>query len=132
MGCARNEVDSEERAGRVELAGWTLADSGEDSDVVLVNTCGVIQAAKQDSIDELLGAAGGKAAVVAAGCRAERSGSGLADALPEAQVLSFDDYANIADRLDDVVAGRRWAAHEPRDRGKLLPLTPSPPPAAGR
>jgi len=131
MGCARNEVDSEELAGRLEQAGWTLADSGDEADVVLVNTCGFIQAAKQDSIDELLGAAGGKAAVVAAGCLAERYGSGLADALPEAQVLSFDDYANIADRLDDVVAGRRWAAHEPRDRRKLLPLTPAARPSSG-
>jgi len=130
MGCARNEVDSEELAGRLEQAGWTLADSGEDADVVLVNTCGFIQAAKQDSIDELLGAAGGKAAVVAAGCLAERYGSGLADALPEAQILSFDDYGSIAARLDDVVAGRRWAAHEPRDRRKLLPLTPAARPGA--
>ena len=130
MGCARNEVDSEELAGRLEQAGWTLADDGDEADVVLVNTCGFIQAAKQDSIDELLGAAGSGAAVVAAGCLAERYGSGLADALPEAQVLSFDDYANIADRLDDVVAGRRWAAHEPRDRRKLLPLTPSARPSA--
>jgi ribosomal protein S12 methylthiotransferase RimO len=131
MGCARNEVDSEELAGRLEQAGWTLADDGDDADVVLVNTCGFIQAAKQDSIDELLSAAGGGAAVVAAGCLAERYGSGLADALPEAQVLSFDDYANIADRLDDVVAGRRWTAHEPRDRRRLLPLTPAARPSAG-
>ncbi|HMG63082.1 MAG TPA: 30S ribosomal protein S12 methylthiotransferase RimO [Streptosporangiaceae bacterium] len=131
MGCARNEVDSEELAGRLEQAGWTLADDGDEADVVLVNTCGFIQAAKQDSIDELLGAAGGGAAVVAAGCLAERYGSGLADALPEAQVLSFDDYANIAYRLDDVVAGRRWQAHEPRDRRKLLPLTPAARPSAG-
>ena len=38
MGCARNEVDSEELAGRLEQAGWTLADSGDEADVVLVNT----------------------------------------------------------------------------------------------
>ena len=129
LGCARNEVDSEELAARLEQAGWTLADDADDADVVLVNTCGFIQAAKQDSIDELLGAAGGGAAVVAAGCLAERYGSGLAEALPEAQVLSFDDYGNIADRLDDVVAGRRWQAHEPRDRRQLLPLTPAARPA---
>ena len=40
-------------------------------------------------------------------------------------MLSFDDYGDIAARLDDVVAGKRWAAHEPRDRRKLLPLTPA-------
>jgi ribosomal protein S12 methylthiotransferase RimO len=131
LGCARNEVDSEELAARLEQAGWTVTDGGDDADVVLVNTCGFIQAAKQDSIDELLGAAGGGAAVVAAGCLAERYGSGLAEALPEAQVLSFDDYGNIAARLDDVVAGRRWQAHEPRDRRKLLPLSPAARPGAG-
>jgi ribosomal protein S12 methylthiotransferase RimO len=131
LGCARNEVDSEELAGRLEQAGWTVTEGAAEADVVLVNTCGFIQAAKQDSIDELLGAAGGGAQVVAAGCLAERYGSGLAEALPEAQVLSFDDYGNIAERLDDVVAGRRWQAHEPRDRRKLLPLTPSARPGAG-
>jgi ribosomal protein S12 methylthiotransferase RimO len=131
LGCARNEVDSEELAGRLEQAGWTVTEGAAEADVVLVNTCGFIQAAKQDSINELLGAAGGGAQVVAAGCLAERYGSGLADALPEAQVLSFDDYGDIAARLDDVVAGRRWQAHEPRDRRKLLPLTPSARPGAG-
>jgi ribosomal protein S12 methylthiotransferase RimO len=131
LGCARNEVDSEELAARLEQAGWTLTDDADDASVVLVNTCGFIQAAKQDSIDELLGAAGRGAAVVAAGCLAERYGSGLAQELPEAQVVSFDDYGDIAARLDDVVAGRRWQAHEPRDRRALLPLTPVARPGAG-
>jgi ribosomal protein S12 methylthiotransferase RimO len=125
MGCARNEVDSEELAARLEHGGWRLTDSAEDADVVLVNTCGFIQAAKQESIDELLGAGAGGAKVVAAGCLAERYGSGLAEALPEAQILSFDDYADIAARLDAVAAGERWAAHEPRDRRRLLPLSPA-------
>ena len=84
LGCARNEVDSEELAARLESAGWTVLDAGADAagggeaDVVLVNTCGFIQAAKQESIDELLGAGSGGAKVVAAGCLAERYGSTLA------------------------------------------------------
>ena len=130
LGCARNEVDSEELAARLEAGGWDLTD-GEQADVVLVNTCGFIQAAKQESIDELLSAAESGAAVVAAGCMAERYGSGLAEALPEAQVLSFDDYTNIAGRLDEVHAGKRWTAHEPRDRRKLLPISPAGRPGAG-
>jgi ribosomal protein S12 methylthiotransferase len=125
LGCARNEVDSEELAARLEHGGWQLADETEDAAVVLVNTCGFIQAAKQDSIDVLLEAAAGGAAVVAAGCLAERYGSGLAEAMPEAQILGFDDYEDIAARLDAVAAGQRWAAHEPRDRRKLLPLAPA-------
>jgi ribosomal protein S12 methylthiotransferase len=125
LGCARNEVDSEELAGRLAAGGWEVAADGEDASVVMVNTCGFIQAAKQESIDELLGAAESGAQVVAAGCLAERYGSELADALPEAQILSFDDYGDIATRLDDVLAGRRKAAHTPRDRRTLLPISPA-------
>ena len=125
LGCARNEVDSEELAARLEEGGWQLADDAQDADVVLVNTCGFIQAAKQESIDELLDAAAGGAKVVAAGCLAERYGSGLAEAMPEAQILSFDDYSDIAARLDAVLAGQRWDAHQPRDRRTLLPLSPA-------
>jgi ribosomal protein S12 methylthiotransferase len=125
LGCARNEVDSEELAARLEDGGWRIATADDEPDVVLVNTCGFIQAAKQESIDELLDAAGSGAKVAAAGCLAERYGSGLAEALPEAQVLSFDDYTDIAARLDAIAAGQRWDAHEPRDRRKLLPLSPT-------
>src|SRR5215472_9165700 len=125
LGCARNEVDSEELAGRLADGGWQLADETEEAAVVLVNTCGFIQAAKQESIDVLLDAAAGGATVVAAGCMAERYGSGLAEAMPEAQVLGFDDYEDIAARLDAVAAGERWEAHEPRDRRTLLPLAPA-------
>ena len=135
LGCARNEVDSEELAGRLDAAGWTLAgDGGAGGDgepqVVLVNTCAFIEAAKQESIAELLGAASGGARVVAVGCLAERYGSQLAEALPEAQVLSFDDYGDIAARLDAVLAGERRPAHQPRDRRRLLPLAPVTRPAA--
>ncbi|MGI5226832.1 30S ribosomal protein S12 methylthiotransferase RimO [Actinoallomurus sp. CA-142502] len=125
LGCARNEVDSEELAARLESAGWTLDDSG-DASVVLVNTCGFIDAAKKDSIDTLLAASDSGAKVVAAGCLAERYGAELAESLPEADaVLSFDDYAAIGERLDDVLTGRGHRSHKPQDRRKLLPLTPT-------
>jgi ribosomal protein S12 methylthiotransferase len=125
LGCARNEVDSEELAARLAAGGWTLRDEGEDADVVLVNTCGFIQAAKQESIDVLLAAADSKTKVAAVGCLAERYGAELAGELPEAQVLSFDDYADIAARLDDVLAGKKRPAHVARDRRTLLPVSPA-------
>jgi ribosomal protein S12 methylthiotransferase RimO len=125
LGCARNEVDSEELAARLAAGGWTLRGEGEDAAVVLVNTCGFIQAAKQESIDELLAAADSGARVAAVGCLAERYGTELADELPEAQVLSFDDYTDISARLDDVLAGRKRDAHVARDRRTLLPVSPA-------
>ena len=124
LGCARNEVDSEELAARLTASGWELTSDG-DASVVLVNTCGFIQAAKQESIDELLAAAESGARVAAVGCLAERYGTDLADELPEAQVLSFDDYGEIGARLDDVLAGRKRPAHVARDRRALLPITPA-------
>jgi len=130
LGCARNEVDSEELAGRLEASGWTLTDRDEAA-VVLVNTCGFIEAAKQESIAEILDGGDSGAHVVAAGCLAERYGSQLAEALPEAEVLSFDDYGDIGARLDAVLAGERRPAHQPRDRRRLLPVSPVRRPGAG-
>jgi ribosomal protein S12 methylthiotransferase len=124
LGCARNEVDSEELAARLAASGWDLT-SADEASVVLVNTCGFIQAAKQESIDELLSAAESGAKVAAVGCLAERYGADLAGELPEAQILSFDDYGDIGARLDDVLAGRRRPAHTARDRRTLLPITPA-------
>ena len=125
LGCARNEVDSEELAARLDRSGWTVVDDAEDADAVLVNTCGFIEAAKRDSIDTLLAAHETGAKVVAVGCLAERYGAELAGELPEADaVLGFDDYSDIGERLDDVLAGRKLSAHQPRDRRTLLPLTP--------
>ena len=125
LGCARNEVDSEELAARLDQSGWTVVDDAEGADAVLVNTCGFIEAAKRDSIDTLLAAHETGAKVVAVGCLAERYGAELARELPEADaVLGFDDYGEIGERLDDVLSGREMSAHQPRDRRTLLPLTP--------
>jgi ribosomal protein S12 methylthiotransferase len=125
LGCARNDVDSEELAARLEGEGWQLVDAPEDADAVMVNTCGFVEAAKRESIDTLMAARDTGRKVVAVGCLAERYGAELARELPEADaVLGFDDYTDIAARLDDVLAGRTRPAHEPRDRRTLLPLSP--------
>ena len=54
MGCTRNEVDSEELAGRLAADGWQLVEDASEADVAVVNTCGFIESAKKDSIDALL------------------------------------------------------------------------------
>lgn len=130
LGCARNEVDSEELAGRLEAGGFRLVEDPADADTVVVNTCGFVESAKKDSVDMLLEAAdlkttGHAQAVVAVGCMAERYGKELAESLPEADaVLGFDDYPDIAARLRSIVAGEVHEAHTPQDRRLLLPITP--------
>ncbi|WP_269856653.1 30S ribosomal protein S12 methylthiotransferase RimO [Streptomyces sp. RPT161] len=130
LGCARNEVDSEELAGRLAADGWQLVEDAAEADVAVVNTCGFVDAAKKDSVDALLEANDLKGeartkAVVAVGCMAERYGKELAEALPEADgVLGFDDYADISGRLQTILSGGVHAPHTPRDRRKLLPISP--------
>jgi ribosomal protein S12 methylthiotransferase len=130
LGCARNDVDSEELAGRLAADGFRLVDDPADAETVVVNTCGFVEAAKKDSVDTLLAASdlkeGGRTrAVVAVGCLAERYGKDLAESLPEADaVLGFDDYPEIAARLRSVLAGETLHPHTPQDRRKLLPISP--------
>jgi ribosomal protein S12 methylthiotransferase len=131
MGCARNDVDSEELAGRLAADGWKLVDDAAQAEVAVINTCGFIESAKQDSINTLLEAHalkenGVTKAVVAVGCMAERYGEELASALPEADgILSFDDYQDISARLGDILSGHKPTPHTPQDRRKLLPITPA-------
>jgi ribosomal protein S12 methylthiotransferase len=141
LGCARNDVDSSELAGRLQADGYRLVgyddnnDDGTDNstddstdkcpDVIVVNTCAFVDSAKKDSIDAVLAAADTGAKVVAVGCLAERYGRELAEALPEADaVLGFDAYPRLGALLGDVLAGHRPAAHTPTDRRTLLPISP--------
>ncbi len=127
LGCGRNEVVSEKLAGRLESHGWKLVDPDADAppDVVLVNTCGFVETAKKDSVDELLSAADTPAAVVAVGCLAERYGVELAESIPEVDaVLGFDDYAELPARLEDTLAARLHPPHVPADRRERLPVIP--------
>jgi ribosomal protein S12 methylthiotransferase len=131
LGCARNDVDSEELAGRLAADGWVLVSDPAQADVAVVNTCGFIETAKKDSLDALLEANalkghGKTQAVVAVGCMAERYGKELAEALPEADaILGFDDYVDISARLNTILSGGHLQAHTPKDRRSLLPIAPS-------
>lgn len=131
LGCSRNDVDSEELAARLDSDGFELVDDPDAAEVIMVNTCGFIEQAKQDSINTLLAAndhkqTGATKKVVAVGCMAERYGTELAEALPEADaVLGFDSYPQITDRLRGLLDGEHLASHTPRDRRTLLPAAPN-------
>ena len=125
LGCARNDVDSDELSARLDSAGWEVTGSDDAADVIVVNTCGFIASAKKDSIDTVLAASDTGVPVVVAGCLAERYGRELAAELPEAAaVIGFDDYTRLPDMLDRIISGERPQAHEPRDRRTLIPISP--------
>ena len=91
LGCPKNQVDSDKLTGTLLADGMTAADSAESADLVVVNTCAFIEAARQESIETVLALAGSRkdgARVVVTGCMAERYGDELAEALPEVDAVS--------------------------------------------
>lgn len=118
MGCAKNEVDSEHMALRLECAGYAITDDYENADVVIVNTCSFIQAATEESIDAILEVAGcesvasGKAHLVVAGCMPARYGSDLESELPEAsRFVPCSDESKIVDIVDSLLGVERLPGH---------------------
>lgn len=86
LGCSKNQVDSENILGEFGRAGFIRAKDGENPDVTVINTCGFIEAAKEESIAEILAALGNKVAgekLVVAGCLAQRYMEDLKRDIPE-------------------------------------------------
>jgi ribosomal protein S12 methylthiotransferase len=91
LGCPKNQVDSDKLAGTLLADGLTAVEDPAAADVVVVNTCAFIEEARQESVDVVLDLARRKAdgaRLVVTGCLAERYGTELADALPEADAVA--------------------------------------------
>ncbi len=91
LGCPKNQVDSEKLAGTLHAGGYAPAGQPESADLVVVNTCAFIEAARQESIETILTMADARrpgARLVVTGCLAERYGDDLADALPEVDLVA--------------------------------------------
>jgi ribosomal protein S12 methylthiotransferase len=90
LGCPKNAVDSDKVVASLLADGLTPAGQAEDADLIVVNTCAFVEAARQESIDTALALADSKrpgARLVVTGCMAERYGTELAEALPEADAV---------------------------------------------
>ncbi|MFN3241671.1 MAG: 30S ribosomal protein S12 methylthiotransferase RimO [Planctomycetota bacterium] len=140
LGCARNLVDSEVLLGHVVEEGLQVVSDAEDADVVVVNTCGFIETAKQESIDTILSVAALKEeanlkGVIAVGCLAQRYGEQLKEQIPELDgVFGLSDYSGVPNVVRKIVNGseRRWTAtvdggkpKGPRSDQKRCLLTPA-------
>jgi ribosomal protein S12 methylthiotransferase len=91
LGCPKNQVDSDKLAGTLQLAGYVQAVAPEAADLVVVNTCAFIEAARQESVDVILALSDARrpdSRLVVTGCLAERYGDELAVALPEVDLVA--------------------------------------------
>lgn len=113
LGCPKNQVDSEIMLGELERRGWELVADPDDADTVIVNTCGFIEEAKQESIDAILelaadkktGAPDGGRRLLVAGCMVQRYGEELAREIPEIDGFIGLDQIREVDRLVQLGGG---------------------------
>src|SRR5262249_23170283 len=101
LGCPKNQVDTELMLGQVEAAGHALVEAPDDADVIVVNTCAFIDAAKEESVDTILEMAEYKKAakkkLVVTGCLAQRYAADLSKDIPEIDhILGSSDFPSLA------------------------------------
>ena len=119
--CARNRVDSEVMLGSLLKQDWAITDVAEEADAVIINTCGFIEAAKEESVQTILEAAELKKnnpelKLVVAGCLTQRYKKQLVTGLPEVDLfIGTDEFPAIAN-----------AARDQGPQGRLIPLARVP------
>ena len=106
LGCTKNQVDSEMILGVFKRQGFNIVNQVEEADIIVVNTCGFIQSAKEEAIDTILEMADYKQqrckALIVTGCLAKRYKSQIVEAMPEVDlVIGVDEYDNISEILSN-------------------------------
>lgn len=135
LGCAKNRVDGEMMMATLKNEGFCLVNDAALADVAIVNTCGFIDDAKQESIDEILELAklkqeGQIRAIVVTGCMAERYREEIRKELPEADaVIGIGANTEIADIIRQTLGGQNPESFPPKNRlplyGERVHSTPS-------
>jgi len=122
LGCVKNTVDSEIIAGGLEAAGIQLVDEAEDANTIIINTCGFIGDAKEESVEVILDAAqlkttGQLQELLVAGCLSARYRKELTKEMPEVdRFFVTEDFRNIF----EYIAAKPHLADDPDHRRKLL------------
>jgi ribosomal protein S12 methylthiotransferase len=114
LGCPKNLVDSEMILGHLGAEGLVVTPSAEEADVIIVNTCGFVESAKEESINTILEAcrlkeeSKNRKKVVAAGCLAQRYGSELRREIPELDaIVGLGEYGDLDGTLRGLLKARR-------------------------
>ncbi|MGI5849126.1 MAG: 30S ribosomal protein S12 methylthiotransferase RimO [Christensenellales bacterium] len=121
LGCAKNRIDTEHMLGVLAMSNAVIVDEPDDADVIIVNTCGFINEAKQESIDTILEMAKYKEAnarvLAVTGCLAQRYAKDLVDELPEVDVfLGVSCYSKICDAIKSALSGKKYVCCERLDQ----------------
>ena len=113
LGCAKNRVDSEQMLGMMGKENYELVNDPSQAEILIVNTCGFIESAKEEAIDTLLEMAqykknGTCRLLVATGCLVQRYGPALKEQMPEIDVvLGVGEYPRLLEALEEGLGGNR-------------------------
>ena len=139
LGCPKNTVDGEVMLGDLFANGFDVVDDHDDADAVIVNTCGFVEDAKNESVDAILAAArlksdteaaGGKKKIIVTGCLAQRYAEDLAAEMPEVDVvMGFEEYKNLPGALGSALGVSTEPVDSSARRGRVRVGTASPPSA---
>ncbi len=127
LGCPKNQVDAEQMLGVLAGSGFEITSEQTEADVIVVNTCGFIESAKEESIEAILEAArmkkqGKCAKVIIAGCLAQRYKEELLQELPEADVvIGTGEIGRISEICEQALAGKERAVESIRADHGLRP-----------
>ena len=134
LGCSKNQVDGEVLLGSLRDAGFEISNDLNECDAVIINTCGFVESAKRESIDEILGMvaqkeAGLLRAIVVTGCLAERYQEEIQKEIPEVDaVVGIGGNTQIAVVLKEALAGKEVGLFPPKldlpISGKRVQSTP--------
>ena len=135
LGCSKNLVDTEVMLYELNRAGFEIVPEPEEAEIIIVNTCGFIESAKQESIDNILDAAelkkwGKCRYIIAAGCMSERYREVILEELPELDgALGVGSLHEIADLCRRVMSGERASSFEDKEKmvlggGRVLTTAP--------
>ena len=135
LGCAKNQTDAEIMLGLLDGEGHKIVSDPESADIIIVNTCGFIESAKQESIDTILEMAQYKQTrlkiLIVSGCLAERYHDEIKKELPEVDaIVGVGDYDKIAQVIHEAMKGDKPALfghkeHDPEEGLPRLLTTPS-------
>lgn len=112
LGCDKNRVDSEIMLGKIE-SNYVLTNDPKEAEVIIVNTCGFIETAKQESINTILDMAKYKhkykcKLLIATGCLTQRYGEELLELMPEVDIMmGVNDYGKIDELIEDFIKDPR-------------------------
>ena len=113
LGCSKNRVDTEMMLDILQKAGYEITTDESDADILIVNTCGFIDPAKQESIDTLLSMAqykqeGHLKLLVATGCLVQRYVKELKEEMPEIDLfMGVSEYARLPEAIEQALGGQR-------------------------